>query len=116
MSKGIELRTVVDQLREELAALTQTVKGEELQFSVESIELELKVGVTKGGEVGGKVGAKFWVFEVGEASTKGTYESEHTQTIKLTLKPKFRDAPEGSSQEVKVTDDTSSRKGTPTQD
>lgn len=96
MDKGIELRTVVDQLREELLGLTQTVKGEELQFVVESIELELHVGVTKGGEVGGKVAAKFWVFEVGEASTKGTYEVERTQKITLKLKPKFRDAKPGT--------------------
>lgn len=91
MKHGIELRTVVDQLREELTSLTQTAAGEELQFVVEDIELELKVGVTKSG--GADVKAKFWVLEVGG---KGEYKSEATQTVKLKLKPKLRDAKPGA--------------------
>ncbi len=85
MDKGIELCTVVDQLREELVALTRTVKGEQLQFVVESIELELKVGVSRTG--GGDAKAKFWVLEVG---AKGERKTDETQTIKLKLKPKHR--------------------------
>jgi len=91
MDKGIELRAVVDQLREELTALTLTASGEELQFAVESIELELKVGVTKTGGVDAK--AKFWVLEVG---AKGEYKTDETQTIKLKLKPRIRDAEPGT--------------------
>jgi hypothetical protein len=47
MKDGIELRAVIDQLREELLALTGTVKGEDLSFAVESVDVELHVGVTK---------------------------------------------------------------------
>ena len=46
MKDGIELRKVIDQLREELFALTETVGGEDLRFAVESVEVELHVGVT----------------------------------------------------------------------
>lgn len=91
MDKGIELRAVVDQLREELTALTLTVSGEELQFAVEAIELELKVGVTK--SAGADAKAKFWVLEVG---AKGEYKTDETQTVKLKLKPKLRDAKPGT--------------------
>jgi hypothetical protein len=58
---------------------------------VESIDVELHVGVTKGG--GGDVKAKFWVLELGG---KGEYETERTQTIKLTLKPKLAGATPGT--------------------
>lgn len=91
MDKGIELRTVVDQLREELTTLTQTASGEDLQFVVEAIELELKVGVTK--SAGADAKAKFWVLEVG---SKGEYKTDETQTVKLKLKPKLRDAKPGT--------------------
>ena len=83
MKDGIELGKVVDQLRTELHELTKSVKGQELYFTVDNVEVELQVAVTKGGE--GGVTAKFWVLEVGG---KGTYESATTQTIKLTLKPR----------------------------
>ena len=82
MQNGIELGKVVDQLRTELHELTKSVKGQELYFLVDNVEVELQVAVTKGGE--GGVTAKFWVLEVGG---KGTYESTTTQTVKLTLKP-----------------------------
>jgi len=91
MKNGIELRAVVDKLREELSSLTQTAAGEEVQFVLEDIELELKVGVTKSGGADAK--AKFWVLEVGG---KGEYKSEATQTVKLKLKPKLRDAKPGA--------------------
>lgn len=101
MKHGIELRTVVDNLREELSSLTLTAPGEELQFVLEDIELELKVGVTKSGGADAK--AKFWVVEVGG---KGEYKSDATQTVKLKLKPKLRDAKVGKSTEVLVGDGT----------
>lgn len=91
MKHGIELRAVVDQLREELTSLTQTAAGEELQFVVEAIELELKVGVTK--TAGADAKAKFWVLEVGG---KGEYKADETQTVKLKIKPQLRDAKPGA--------------------
>ncbi len=85
MDKGIELKTVVEDLRLELLGLTRTVDNEKLQFVVESIELELKVGVTK--TAGADAKAKFWVLELG---AKGEYKTDETQTVKLKLKPKKR--------------------------
>lgn len=90
MDKGIELGTVVEQLRLELLGLTRTVENEKLQFVVDSVELELKVGVTKTGGADAK--AKFWVLELG---AKGEYKTDETQTVKLKLKPKFRDKKAG---------------------
>lgn len=86
MDKGIGLRKVVDQLREELFALTETVSGEDLRFAVESVEVELHVGVAKEGGGSGKV--SFWVVEIGG---EAKYATEQTQTIKLTLKPRRKD-------------------------
>ena len=78
---------MIDQLREELLALTETVKGEELSFAVESVDVELHVGVTK--EATGGAKAKLWVLELG---AEGKYGTERTQTIKLTLKPRLKGA------------------------
>ncbi len=89
MKDGIELRKVIDQLRDELFALTETVGGEDLRFAVESVEVELHVGVTK--EVDAGVKAKFWVLELG---ADGKYATERTQTIKLKLKPRPKGAKE----------------------
>jgi hypothetical protein len=83
MDNWIELGTAVEALRKQLYELTKTVDGEDLRFEVESVDVELKVGVTKGGE--GGVTAKFWVLEVGG---KGTVEAERTQTVTLKLKPR----------------------------
>lgn len=85
MKDGIELRKVIDQLREELFTLTETVGGEDLRFAVESVEVELHVGVTK--EVEGGAKAKFWVLELG---AEGKYGTERTQTIKLKLSPRIK--------------------------
>lgn len=89
MKDGIELRQVIDQLREELFSLTQTAGGEDLRFAIESVDVELHVGVTK--EVGAEAKAKFWVLEVGG---EGKFATERTQTIKLSLKPRLKGAPD----------------------
>lgn len=57
---------------------------------VESVELELKVAVTK--TAGTDAKAKFWVLELG---AKGEYKTDETQTVKLTLKPKLRNKKPG---------------------
>lgn len=87
MNEGIELRAVIEQLREELLALTETVSGEDLRFAVESVDVELHVGVTNESKLGAK--AKFWVLEVG---AEGKYGTERTQTIRLSLKPRRKGA------------------------
>lgn len=91
MNDGIELGKVIEQLRAEIFALTETAGGEELRFAIESIEVELHVGVTKAADAGVK--AKFWVLEAGTAAKYGT---DRTQTIKLKLKPNIKGAKEGA--------------------
>jgi hypothetical protein len=87
----IQLGAVLEQLRSELWEQVLTAGSQELQFEVESVELELKVGVTRGGDVSAK--AKFWVLELGAG---GNAKSEETQTVKLKLKPRVRGAAKGS--------------------
>jgi len=82
MQGKIELSEVVDQLRLELQVLNNEVKDKQLQFLVESVEVELRVAVTKESTVGAK--AKFWVLEVG---AEGKHNEAVTQVIKLKLIP-----------------------------
>jgi hypothetical protein len=87
MEERIGLREVVDQLREELGLMMDTASGEALRFAVESIDIELQVGVTKEAKAGAK--ASFVVFGIGaELGGEGKVATERTQTIKLTLKPR----------------------------
>lgn len=86
MGERIGLREVIEELREELGFLNQNTKDESIRFQVESVDVELHVGVTKEATAGAK--AKFVVFGIGaEAGGEGKYGTERTQTIKLTLRP-----------------------------
>lgn len=78
-----ELATVVQGLRQELAAAVKQGEKEELRFELQEMELELQVQVTKGGT--GKLGLKFLV--VGEAGLEGALGKSTTQTVRLKLKP-----------------------------
>ncbi|WP_437623572.1 trypco2 family protein [Sorangium sp. So ce1151] len=91
MAEPTELRSVIEQLRQDLQALNETVGGEDLRFAVESVDVELHVGVTR--EAGAEAKAKFWVLELG---ADGRYGTERTHTIKLTLKPRLKGAKEGT--------------------
>jgi hypothetical protein len=90
---AIPLAEAIGDLRAELLKALQEGAGQDLQFRLKPIELELKLGVTSSG--GGNAGVKFWVVELG---AKGTYESSTTHTLKLTLEPV---GPNGG--EVKIT-------------
>lgn len=80
---GIELSSMISQLRLELAAAMGEGDGKALRFVPESVELELKLSVKRAGK--GNVGIKFWVVDAGaEASTERTRE----HTIKLKLLPR----------------------------
>ncbi len=79
---GIELSSMISQLRLELAAAMGEGEGKVLRFVPESVELELKLSVTRAGK--GNAGIKFWVIDAGaEASRERTRE----HTIKLKLVP-----------------------------
>ena len=91
MGDKIGLTEVLDQLRDELHALTLSANDKDVRFALETIEVELHIGVTKQGTTGGK--ASFWVLELG---AEGSYAKERTQTVKLTLRPRLEGAPAGS--------------------
>jgi hypothetical protein len=80
----IRLEEVVDTLRTELKALQWKAghDGESLRFSVEEVEPEFQLVVTKGAEGEGKVNVY-----VAELGGKGIWSKENTQAIRLKLKP-----------------------------
>lgn len=90
MKHGIELESLVDDLRAQLTTLMHQAKrrGDDVRFEVEGVEVELKVVLQKTDKVGAKV--KFWVVEAGG---EGAVSEGVTQTVKLKLKPL---PPEGS--------------------
>jgi hypothetical protein len=77
---AIPLAKAIEELRAELLSALKKGAGQELQFRLKPIQLELKVGITKTAE--GNGGIKFWVAEFG---AKGSYENAITHTLTLTL-------------------------------
>ncbi len=87
---ALELSDVLDQLRLELNVLRRKATDEELQFKLDSVEVELCVGVSQGVE--GTAKAKFWVFEMGGAGRQAT---EARQIIRLKMTPQIPESKEG---------------------
>lgn len=79
----VRLTDVVEQLRLELTELAESVNKDALTFEVDQVEVELRVAVTVGAEVGAK--ASFWVFT--EATAAASTEREASHSVKLVLKP-----------------------------
>lgn len=81
----IGLAEMIDNLRQELLESQKLAENSDIRFSVENIDLELKVQVQKDTTVGGKGGVKFWVVN---AETEGSETKSNVteQTIKLSLK------------------------------
>jgi hypothetical protein len=78
----IELNDVINQLRDELERSITTARGRVLRFELETVELEVEVGIERSGEGNGKV--RFWVAEVG---AQVAMSRSSTQRVKLALKP-----------------------------
>ena len=76
----IGLSQAIAAVRAELAAAVEQGADAELQFPVDGVELEFRVGVTWEGQTGGKV--RFWVLEWG-ASGRGARESAHTVKVSM---------------------------------
>jgi hypothetical protein len=70
---------LIEQLKRELEQLQRTPSH---LFTIAGVDLELKFGVEKTVEAGGKA---HWVLFAAEA--KGQYKDQQVNTIKLTLKP-----------------------------
>jgi hypothetical protein len=98
----IPLAQAIEDLRSELLNAMRKGVGQELQFRLQPIELELEIAVTWDGEANS--GIKFWIVELG---AKGTYESASTHRLKLVLEPVGRD---GKS-EVRISDPNATEPG-----
>src|SRR5215472_6023610 len=87
---GLELASVIWQLRAELNEAMDDAEGERLRFELGPIELSLTVTVGKEATPGAKI--RFWVIEAG-ADAKISREA--AQEIKLVLTPRDVTAPLG---------------------
>ena len=80
---GLELASVVRQLRTELNEAMADAEGERLRFELGPVELSLTVTVGREAAPGAKI--RFWVVEAG-ADAKVSREA--VQDIKLVLTPR----------------------------
>ena len=87
---GLELSSVLRQLRTELNEAMDDAGGERLRFELGPVELTLTVTVGREAAPGAKI--RFWVVEAG-ADTKISRDS--VQEIKLVLSPLDMTAPRG---------------------
>jgi Trypsin-co-occurring domain 2 len=79
---GVELASVVRQLRAELNEALADAGGERLRFELGPVEMSLSVTVGQEGGAGAKV--RFWVIEAG---AEARVSRESVQEIKLVLTP-----------------------------
>jgi hypothetical protein len=87
---GLELASVLRQLRTELNEALDDAEGERLRFELGPVELSLTVTVGREATPGAKI--RFWVIEAG-ADAKISREA--VQDIKLVLTPRDMGAPLG---------------------
>jgi hypothetical protein len=88
---GLELASVIRQLRAELNEVLSDAEGERLRFELGPVELSLTITVGREATPGGKI--RFWVVEAG-ADAKISHDA--VQEIKLVLSPRDMKAPLGS--------------------
>jgi hypothetical protein len=79
---GVGLAEAIATVRSELAKALDEGKGKGVRFSTDSVEIELEVAFTSGGDLGG--GVHLGVVEFG---AKGTVERATTHRITLSLNP-----------------------------
>src|SRR5215471_19434907 len=87
---GVELASVVRQLRAELNEALADAQGERLRFELGPVEVALTVTVGRDAAPGAKV--RFWVIEAG---ADARVSRETVQEIKLVLTPIDTQAPPG---------------------
>jgi hypothetical protein len=81
---GIGLDEALEALRAQLASARMKAAGQDLQFPIESLTVELKVGVTQSKE--GKAGFHVPLFEAQLGGSVGV-DRETLQTVTLVLGP-----------------------------
>jgi hypothetical protein len=87
---GLELSSVVRQLRAELNEAMAGAEGERLRFELGPVELSLTVTVSREAAPGARI--RFWVVEAG---ADARVSREAVQDIKLVLTPRDVQAPLG---------------------
>lgn len=87
---GMELASVVRQLRTELNEALGDAEGERLRFELGPVELSLKVTIGREATPGAKI--RFWVVEAG---AEAKISREAVQDIRLVLTPRDMKAPLG---------------------
>jgi hypothetical protein len=87
---GVELASVVRQLRAELTEALADAEGERLRFELGPVEISLTVTVGREATPGAKV--RFWVVEAG---ADARVSREAAQEIRLVLTPVDTRAPVG---------------------
>ena len=81
----IPLADLITTLRQELEEAQSRGAGQKIRFTVDRVELELKVAVTR--KAKGEAGIKFWVVKAGgELESAGAV----THTFKLSFTPVLR--------------------------
>lgn len=83
---GVGLAEAIATVRSELAKAMTEGEGKGVHFNTDSVEIELEVAFTSGGDLGG--GVHVGVVEFG---VKGTLERASTNRITLSLSPKTSD-------------------------
>jgi|SRR4051812_10174925 len=81
---GIGLSDAIELMRREVLTAQQRAAGEKLQFPIQTLTIQLKVGLTKLAD--GKVGLTV-PFVGAEIGASGGLHQETTQTITLVLGP-----------------------------
>ena len=87
---GVELASVVRQLRAELNEALAGAQGERLRFELGPVEVSLSVTLGRDATPGAKI--RFWVIEAG---ADARVSREAVQEIKLVLTPIDTQAPPG---------------------
>jgi hypothetical protein len=87
---GVELASVIRQLRAELNEALVDAEGERLRFELGPVEMSLTVTVGREATPGAKI--RFWVVEAG---ADARLSRESVQDIKLVLTPRDTKAPTG---------------------
>jgi len=82
--QGIPLADLITTLRQELDEAQSRGAGQRIRFTVDRVELELKVAVTR--KAKGTAGIKFWVVQAG-GELEGTGAVTHT--FKLSFTPEL---------------------------
>jgi hypothetical protein len=99
----VPLASAIEVLRGELVEAVRAGEGEEIQFALGPIDLELEVAVDE--NANGQAGIKFWLVSVGGGASRS---SGSTHTVRLTLTPTRR-SDGGQRKDVLVASDLEER-------